>query len=314
MSSTVRNLIMGHSRSSIYQNHYASRKIQIDTQSNFLGTAPETELLQVLRRVERNPAAPPALGKYPTRQLKNEDPELCGLIQQREAIKREFKARGEPFSGTATFSRASKAVSNRRAKLLRATKVNFRASHFQDNSKNEVLRQTSGQGPSQYVEPERTYQSAEHRYLVEAVLDSSHPEYSRQEMIRDFVLFSGDPSLEIDASSPKAEVCVDDTMNHSQQKPWPCPFCPLSFVSSSNLKRHARMEHLPAPNIPLENPITCPSPLCDIRFENINHLKNHIASKHDLILSANSKSVVSHHTNSDSLPVFEFFSPAQTVS
>lgn len=312
---------MGHSRSSIYQNHYASRKIQVDTQSNFLGTAPETELLQVLRRVERNPAAPPALGKYPTRQLKNEDPELCGLIQQREAIKREFKARGEPFSGTAAFSRASKAVSNRRAKLLRATKVNSRASHFQDHSKNEVLRQTSGQGPSQYVEPERTYQSAEHRYLVEAVLDSLHPEYSRQEMIRDFVLFSGNPSLEIDVSSleidvtnPKAEMCVDNTMNHSQQKPSPCPFCPLSFVNSSNLKRHVKIGHLPASNIPLENPITCPSPLCDIRFENIDHLKNHIASKHDLILSADSKSVVSRHTYSDFLPVFEFFSPARTVS
>lgn len=194
MTSTVRNLIMGHSRSSIYQNHYASRKIQIDTQSNCLGTVSETELLQVFRRIERDPAAPPTLGKYPTRQLKNEAPELCGLIQQREAIKQELKVQGKPFSSIATFSRASKAVSNRRAKLLRATKVNSRAFHFQDNSKNEVLRQTSGQGLSQYVEPERTYQSAEHRYLVEAVLDSLHPEYSHQEMIWDLFCSPGIPT------------------------------------------------------------------------------------------------------------------------
>lgn len=301
---------MGHSRSSIYQNHYASRKIQVDTQSNFLGTAPETELLQVLGRVQRNPAAPSALGKYPTRQLKNEDPELCELIQQREAIKREFQARGERFGGTATFSRASKAVSNRRAKLLRAAKTNFRASFFQEDSKNEVLRQMSGQGPSQYVGPERTFLSVEHGYLVEAILDNSHPEYSRQEMIRDLVLFSGNPSLKIEASSLKAEICSDDMMNHSQEKRSTCPFCPLSFVNSSNLKRHVRIGHLPASNIPLENPITCPSPLCGIIFENIDHLKNHIALKHDLILSADSKSVASHHTDSSSLPVFEFFSPA----
>lgn len=48
-----RNQIMGHTHGSVFQKHYISHKIRVDTQAAFLGSKPQMEIGEMSRTMDR---------------------------------------------------------------------------------------------------------------------------------------------------------------------------------------------------------------------------------------------------------------------
>ena len=83
----VRNLVMDHTNSAIFQRNYLSRMIRYDTQAAYGGTAPRTELIQAANRMSRriDPRRPKELTEAQSASIRQEE-EIQELRGRRDEL------------------------------------------------------------------------------------------------------------------------------------------------------------------------------------------------------------------------------------
>jgi hypothetical protein len=276
--------IMGHTSQQMFSDYYADKKIRIDTQAAFVGTAPQSEILDALRRLERDPAAPCKLDKFQAKKIWADDEVLGGLLRDRSGAKNDSEA-----SRTLDLL-----IKSRKEKLSSDGAIQLRAEWFKSRSSREIRQQLAGVEPPLHVE-ERTYLSDRHRSLVESIFDSLSTSY-RPNIISELIQFclrdttsehvvKPDPQPASmaylpDANESKLELIWEDSIVHEEiPKSVACPFCSIKTSTRGNLNRHVLSKHL-ARTITI--PVQCP---CGIQCSKLGIFKNHLALHHGIRLS-----------------------------
>ncbi|MCJ1250100.1 hypothetical protein MMC30_007326 [Trapelia coarctata] len=170
----VRNLVMDHTNSAIFQKNYLSRMIRYDTQAAYRGTAPRTELIRAANRMSRliDPRRPKGLTDEQRDNLRQEAEikELCYRRDQLySSIRSEFTflylAEGAPIhdeyqQAKREVERAIKARERALKKLIQAqydamAPVNDIRAQLEGNME-PVDRISPSSGPIEYAFVERS--------------------------------------------------------------------------------------------------------------------------------------------------------------
>ena len=93
MTTAQRNQALGQSRADIFERYYISRKVNVDIQSAYLGTAPRSDLLMAIgwMSFSSNPRVPKSLSEEQKRQANNA-PEVLRLQSLRHEKKIKIKS------------------------------------------------------------------------------------------------------------------------------------------------------------------------------------------------------------------------------
>src|SRR5213078_4392078 len=92
----VRNLIMGHSNSQIFEQHYLSRRVRQDVQAAYLGRPSEDALIEAAGRMSRSldPRLPKTLNVDQSSQAECH-PKVKELSRSKERVRAEIISRYE---------------------------------------------------------------------------------------------------------------------------------------------------------------------------------------------------------------------------
>ncbi|PWW80292.1 hypothetical protein C7212DRAFT_362121 [Tuber magnatum] len=163
-TSAERNLTLQHRNSEVYESYYAKRDIEVDIQSSFLGTAPQSELSDALARLPRHLAV---AGNLTTRSPNQGwGHEIEALLGRRTDLKNAKRHTGDSIE----LDKIDKEIRKLKERFRRASMAKGRADFFARVYSDEIARQLAGEGPGEHTEPCREYLTDAHSRAVEAIL------------------------------------------------------------------------------------------------------------------------------------------------
>ncbi|KAF2193597.1 C2H2 finger domain protein [Zopfia rhizophila CBS 207.26] len=167
ISDALRNLIMQHSDTRTFLNHYLSRRITADTQAIVRGVAPQDEIMQAACRMSRwiDPERPWKLTTEQSASV-NEDPRIQRLLRRQAKLKGKLSRQDES-------QKLGKEIRKEKQRLRHALRVQIRKNWDREQAERDIQLQLSGAKFSDKMKtnlkrsPERTPQ---HNRLIETVL------------------------------------------------------------------------------------------------------------------------------------------------
>ena len=138
VSEQLRNLMMKHSDSRVFLNHYLSRRVTVDTQAIVRGTVPQNEIMKAACRMSRwiDPERPRKLTPEQSASV-NENPEIQKLLI------RQTKLRGK-VSRKEEYKEIGKQIRNERQRLRHNLLIEIRKNWDREQAERDIRLQLSG--------------------------------------------------------------------------------------------------------------------------------------------------------------------------
>jgi len=290
-----RNQALGQSRADVFERYYISRKVNVDIQSAYLGTAPRSDLLMAIGRMSlsSDPRAPKSLNEEQKRQA-HSAPEVLRLQSLRDEKKIEIKslykivkeAKGTPLYDE--YQVLNREVNTEKIFQTKLKMREVRQTYFANVNEIEIARQLSGRSvaapavlntrPIQYPFPERAR-------LAKALFGSTIADIRehRVSAIEDLVRLCSLREVPRSNSSPEplTTASKEIKVGHSVKYPilYPssqCLFClgnaslnesarVSMFSRIDSLRRHKENKHFRHLNP--NKLLACPHPACSAMLD-----------------------------------------------
>ena len=172
-SAAVRNLVLDHASSAIFERNYLSRHIRYDTQAAFWGKHPRTELIRAADRMSRrmDPRRPTQLTDEQKHRVFRE-PDIDTLYRRRDTLRVKLE-RAKQTRDTVAVKDARRQLEDAKADAKCAMQARrrtlldeVRAEHDKSAALQEIERQLGGHAPLKAsINDERTAEAPSHVFV-----------------------------------------------------------------------------------------------------------------------------------------------------
>jgi hypothetical protein len=303
-------MIMKHADTSVFLNHYLSRRITTDTQAIVRGTAPQEDIMKAACRMSRSidPNRPWRLTPEQSQSI-DSNPQIQKLLRKREVLEGRNSEREQCIEIT-------KQIRNKKQRLRNALLKHSRSKYDKEQAAKDIQFQLSGSTFSETIKadlertPDRT---PEHIRLIESIMslpgsnlnaetkrriaainavatycrveEGKTPKSRRTSNSDVFeaakVRHDIDPQEELEAA--KVAVC-------KEKRPRKCFMCigntrsPIqarihTFSTPGDLSKHFRRKHLS--KVGMNQKVKCM--LCEFTLDGMEHLQQHAFVKHGTV-------------------------------
>ncbi|KAI9763324.1 MAG: hypothetical protein M1840_000589 [Geoglossum simile] len=312
-STAVRNLIMGHSNSQIFEQYYLSRRVRQDVQAAYLGRPSEDALIKTAGQMSRSldPRLPKTLNVDQSLQA-DCHPMVQALSHSKQIIRAEIilqygkikNAVGTPIHNE--YMRTKQNFINEKAYQKKALLKELRNRHHREAAVNDIQQQLSGSLVLDLdgdVPGTIAHTFAERSRIAKALfplptLKTDEDYGQRVEVIKDLAALCGlregrrrpvhkddnkSDSLQLQSFSLKCEplqcvFCLDDESLGNRREE-------SLFSRKDALRRHVEVTHLGG--FTENGEIYCGHPVCKeakVVLAGVSRFKNHVARVHGVFM------------------------------